>query len=663
MNVRIAYLAAMAVLLAGSAVAAEVFCCGETYKFRPDGTVVEFAGKPPGGLAEQNAIFSKKRGVVSLAGARNETVAFQVVICGEAKDVSIALDGLKGVGEIPASRIEMSLISFVNPGKGEADGDFPDICVPLRFIGGKFDVPYTVKGLAVARGGQKVGMVLIEISIPTDAVPGKYFGSLKISGGATTELKVELTVWDFVIPAAPSVTFEGNSYQSPVNELGLGHNNPYIPAPQATIEAEHKFYQMFNRHRMFMNLFQAHSQRGRGVRAPALYGNGKDTKCDWTSWDKHWGPVLSGEIFEDKQPPPYFYLPFNLHWPYGYSHDSEQKDQRIDFRKNPDDIHKSLVPEWEETFKAVARQFVEHLAEKGYKQTVFQVMLNHKRHGSEGGPDKPNTLCPWRTDESYDKSDYAIHQWFAKLTNEFLRDNDKGVKIRYRFDIGHWNCRDEKMQCYKAKQWEPDDGEGMLEPFIDHWYITQSHVYGTRHRIPKLLAKGPYKEVFMYAGGEKISGSATTHRALMWYISDMGLRGYLPWTISPNATSKDSVPKGFDFVCYHGKDLGLNEPIPSFRMKVWRRSCYDAEYLKLAKAKDEARVRNLRNEMCPYKADPTNAYKVVEFPAPNNNPDDWELARLELAGIILGKDFLQGVKRMGRIEGAPEKFVDQVWGY
>jgi hypothetical protein len=658
----------MLVMLAGSAVAADVFCCGETYKFKPDGTVVEFAGKPPGGLAEQNTVFSKKRGSVSLAGARNETVAFQVVISGEAKDVSIALDGLKGAGEIPASRVEMSLISFVNPGKGEAEGDFPDICVPLRFIGGKLDVPYAVKGLMAPRGGQKVGMVLIEISIPADAAPGKYSGALKVSGGAVAELKVELAVWDFAIHAAPSVTFEGNSYESPANSLDLGHNNPYVPAPKASTEVVHKFYQMFNRHRMFMNLFQAHSQRGKGIRAPALSGYGKDTQCDWKTWDEQWGPVLSGEIFEDKQPPPYFYLPFNLHWPYGYSHDPEMKDQRIDFRKNPDDIHKSLVPEWEETFKAVARQVVEHLAEKGYKQTVFQVMLNHKRHGSEGGADKPNTLCPWRTDESYDKSDYAIHQWFAKLTNEFMRDpaNDKGVKIRYRLDIGHWNCRDEKMQCYKAsetKRWEMDDGEGMLEPFVDNWYITQTHAYGNRHRIPKLLAKGPYKEAFMYAGGEMISGSATKHRALMWYIFDMGLRGYLPWTISPEATSKSGYPSGFDYVCYHGKDMGFSEPLPSFRMKVWRRSSYDAEYLKLAKAKDAARVRNLMSEMCPYKADPNNNYKVVEFPAPNNNPEDWELARLELAEIILGKDLLKGAKRTGRIEGALEKFVDQVWGY
>ena len=87
------------------------------------------------------------------------------------------------------------------------------------------------------------------------------------------------------------------------------------------------------------------------------------------------------------------------------------------------------------------------------------------------------------------------------------------------------------------------------------------------------------------------------------------------------------------------------------------------EYLQLAKAKDAARARNLVSEMCPYQANPGNPYKIVEFPVQNNNPEDWELARLELAGIILGKDLLKGAKRAGRIEGAPEKFVDQVWGY
>ncbi|MBI3829881.1 MAG: hypothetical protein HY291_10210 [Planctomycetes bacterium] len=656
MHIRLSALL-LAACLVRAGLGADVFCAPDTYKFKPDGSVIEFGGKPAGKLAEANAIFSKAKASVSLAGAKNETVAFQVIVDGPAKAVAVSVSDLKAEsGEpIPAARASVYLIGFVQTGKNDGNGVFADVCVPLSKLGGSFDVPYAAKGL-LAPSDQKVGLALVEVAIPSSAKPGHYTGSVKVSGGAAAEIKLELTVWNFEIPAQPSIVFDVNAYGSPVADMGVkDQKNPYAPTPKETIEAEHECYRLFNQHRMYLNIMPCHSQRGAPYYTPALHGDGKDTKCDWKNWDDRFGAVLSGEIFDDKQPPPFFYLPFNLHWPYGYSHDEKMADKRINFRKNPKDYKASLVPEYEETFKTVAKQYVEHFAEKGWKKTGFQVFLNHSN--------QENANSPWRLDEPYNKFGFAVLQWFAKLTDENMRDNDKGVKFRYRIDIGHWNCRDPKCQCFKPKEWEPDDGEGMLEPWIDDWYLGAVHAYGNRHRIPKLLAKGPTKEAFIYGGGGQISGNAAVVRSSYWTWFDMGLTGFCAWKVGMDPIAGGKDQSGGDSVCYSGKDLGFAEPLASLRMKLFRRGSYDAEYLKLAKAKDADKVKALLAEMVPYKTDPNNAYKAVEFPYPNNNPGDWELARLELAGIILGKDLLNGRKRSGRLEGQGEGFVDQITGY
>lgn len=635
--------------------AAEFFCAPDSYKFKHDGTVLEFGSKAPGKLAEGNAVWSRSKNLVTLAGARNETVAFQVVVQGPAKDVSIASGGFTGEGgaTIEAGRVSVALIGFVE--SRDAGGPFPDVCIPIEKVGGKFDVPYSIKGFGDAPG-QSVGLAIVEVSIPADAKAGQYHGSLKLSGGVTADLRMELTVWNFTMPAQPSIIFDVNSYGSPVGELGLkDHRNPYAPAPKDVIEAEHAFYRMFNRHRMYLNIMPVHSQRGAPYYTPMLKGDGKDTKCDWKHWDERFGPVLSGEIFDDKQPPPCFYLPFNLHWPYGYSHDEKMADQRINFRKNPKDYKASLVPAYEETFEAVAKQYIEHFAEKKWTQTAFQVYLNHTN--------AENANSPWRLDEPYDKYGFAVLQWYAKLTNKYMRDNDRGVKVRYRIDIGHWNCRDPKCQCYKPKQWEPDDGEGMLEPHIDHWYIGTVHTYGAKHKLPKLLAKGPYKEAYIYGGGDLIGGVSTRQRGLFWTLHDLGNRGFCAWKVGTAPATGGKELNGGDSVCYSGTALGFAEPLPSMRMKQWRRGSYDAEYIKLAAAKDAARTQEVVRAFVSYKQIPGDKYVVVEYPHTLNNPADYDLARVELAGLILGTDLLKGRKRSGAIDGPPDVFVDQITGY
>src|SRR3569623_690371 len=118
MKMRFLPLALVGLTVSLSLQAAEVFCCSENYTFKPDGTVVEFDGAPPGALAEQNAIYSKARHSVSLAGARNETLAFQVVVMGAAKDIAPSIVLVSGPGEIPVTNVAFSQVGFVETTTG-----------------------------------------------------------------------------------------------------------------------------------------------------------------------------------------------------------------------------------------------------------------------------------------------------------------------------------------------------------------------------------------------------------------------------------------------------------------------------------------------------------------------------------------------------------------
>jgi hypothetical protein len=87
---------------------------------------------------------------------------------------------------------------------------------------------------------------------------------------------------------------------------------------------------------------------------------------------------------------------------------------------------------------------------------------------------------------------------------------------------------------------------------------------------------------------------------------------------------------------------GVEGPFASLRLKHWRRGIQDADYLALAADIDPGRVEEIVDEMVPKVLweygvtdpdDPSYVYTDISW---STNPDDWEAARAELAGIIEG---------------------------
>ena len=105
----------------------------------------------------------------------------------------------------------------------------------------------------------------------------------------------------------------------------------YVAPSPEHVAALHEYYKCAHDHRAYMNIMMQHSQRGYGLLTPALNGTGTDVTCDWTYFDERFGPVLSGELFDDNEPVPVFQIGFNLHWPWGYSHDVNREDHRLNW--------------------------------------------------------------------------------------------------------------------------------------------------------------------------------------------------------------------------------------------------------------------------------------------------------------------------------------------
>ena len=210
---------------------------------------------------------------------------------------------------------------------------------------------------------------------------------------------------------------------------------------------------------------------------------------------------------------------------------------------------------------------------------------------------------------------------------------------------------------------EGGGGPELLEPAVDMWYVSTTHTFGNREQINRVGRLDGDKEMFTYGGGQSVTNGGTMHRSLLWYMWDFNSKGYCAWNQGCGDPKTPLRNPGGNHVWYSAANMGFKGPVPSFRMKLWRRSSYDVEYLVLAarKSSREKALAILRT-LCPYKKTHPK-YKVIALPAPVNNPEDFEVARLKLASLILGRDIAGKMQFKGPIDGPPNETVDQITNY
>lgn len=187
-----------------------------------DGTKVK-ATETDHRMEAGNGVFDPSGPRITLFGARNEIIAFQVVLEGGAAATSNVRVLLGSIGPIENSgvtgevdswfigrRIEIFLQHYLNvttrshdlswrPGSSAEpagmDGWIPDALIPLE-PADTFSVP----------ASRNQG-IWIDVFIPPDTPPGFYSGTLvvEVDGSPAHQIPVELEVLDAVLPDLPSV--------------------------------------------------------------------------------------------------------------------------------------------------------------------------------------------------------------------------------------------------------------------------------------------------------------------------------------------------------------------------------------------------------------------------------------------------------------------------
>lgn len=161
-----------------------------------------------------------------IACAQNETESFQAVVTargGFLRGVDAEVTSLRGGrGEIPAERIvlyreEYVRVKYSSPRATEAPGLFPDPLIPFRdpYSGEAVPVPQWDEENAPRNRFGAAGFDLwedhhqplwIDVHVPPNTPAGTYAGEIRVwaRNAEAVDLPIQLTVWDFTLPAGPT---------------------------------------------------------------------------------------------------------------------------------------------------------------------------------------------------------------------------------------------------------------------------------------------------------------------------------------------------------------------------------------------------------------------------------------------------------------------------
>jgi hypothetical protein len=463
---------------------------------------------------------------VRLHAARNEFVGFQVLLHGAVKGVRPRL-AFEGAGAGKVL-VEFGRLRHVASKKGP----MPDPVVPLN---GPLDVPSAAESIP----GQKTVSVYCELYVSHDAAPGEHKGQLTLQAGPQTlSIDVSLTVWDFTLPDELSFLPEMNCYGLPDNERD--------------------YYRMAHRHRTYLNRVP-YGHSGGVPEGLAPRWDGK--KLDWSAWDRRFGPYFDGSAFADlprrSVPIEGFYLPMFENWP-----DPIEPNYNGDYWAD-----RAFTDRYRRDFVEVARLFSDHINRREWDGTFFQFFLNGKTDFKSRGWSRGTS--PWLLDEPANFQDFWALRYFGLAFHEGIAKAPGPAKLVFRSDISR-------------PQWQRDAFDGLLD-----YNVVGSAMRPYRRMVfDRKAVNGEL--VVEYGGSNPIEGANV--QPVGWSIDSwcLGSDGILPWqTVGTDDSWKQADELSLFYPGRGGREAG---PIPSIRLKAYRRGQQDVEYLTmLAQVEHEPR--------------------------------------------------------------------------
>jgi hypothetical protein len=404
---------------------------------------------------------------------------------------------------------------------GSSAGPLPDPVLPLKEA---FAIPDP------KIQGQKFASLLAEVFVPSSVTPGDHNGVLTVrTGGKASSIRVQLHVWDFALPNQLSFLPEMNCYGLPAPPQELG------------------YYRLAQAHRTCLNRLP-YSWRGTvddGC-APTWNGSG----FGWEGYDRRFGPLLDGSAFKDLRrgavPVEVFYLPLNENWPIPI-------EPRF---KGGYWADEALEPSYFRDFSAASGQFAAHLKDRGWKSTLFEFYLNNKVYFKEQSWSRSS--APWIFDEPTNTQDFWALRMYGKAFHTGADPAAGDAKVVFRCDISR-------------PQWQRDLLDGVLDVNV----VGGAFRPYRRLVLERKAANG--EVVINYGSSNRIEDSNSQPAAWCVDAWTMGADGVLPWQTVGRAESWTTADPLSLF--YPGAQVGSSEPVPSIRLKAYRRGQQDVEYL------------------------------------------------------------------------------------
>jgi len=484
------------------------------------------------------------------------------------------------------------------------DKFYPDIAVPLEL-----HTPFSI-----AKNHNQ--SIWSDIYIPKGAAPGVYRGTVDIfeSSKQTFRIPIEVTVRNFELPDIPTAKTMLYYERGPISKrfTSAGYHNPGTDGYKKTEDVIDKIFQMTHRHKI--SLISDHVKL--------------------SSMEDRWHDKLSGELFTKEK---------------GYEGVGEGTGNNVHsigtyggWRKDWSNSSKSEMWQnadawvtWfnEKNYKTETEYFLYLIDEsKDYEQTekwakwinenpgVGKNLLSFATLHMEAAYTETPSLDIVATVSRKIAPTKEMESEFEKQIKHYEENSDKRIYF--------YNGRRPWSGTYSTE----DDGVALrvlawsqYKFNIDRWFYWTANLY---------------TDYNSGSGDTNVFQSAKTFGKDVTFEEDGKARG----RFGPGYSNGDGV------LLYPGRDMvfpeesyDLDGPIASLRLKLWRRGVQDVDYLALAEKIDPVRTSEIVEEIIPkvfweYGAgdrssvnDPTWVNTDISW---SIDPDVWEAARKELADII-----------------------------
>ena len=608
--------------------------------------------KPTGSQAVENSPDFLKDGMITLHAAGNEVVAFQVIFqafrdeqgldlrVGDLKGPSSTLDAASHVSRFLAWYIKAENASYdwFMPGHyGALDWRglyWPDALIP-------FDDPYGTGGapvvdtFAIAPREHRNQAVWIDIFIPGGTPPGRYTATVEAlqDGAVIQSLPLSLTVHGFNLPDETHVDAFGELYRE--NGVMFDSGVKFKQDPEKDWGVYNRYVQMAHAHR-FLALHRAEN----GPLPRQADGSPADRtdqhwSGDWSIYTPYNGKILDGSLFtaaEGYNGPspstrPSFFPASFIETFYGASVLTEHLEA------HDGHIDPALLATWRDNAAAFWRE----AQARGWQGTRFFAYIMDEVDGAQDtGAEAGDGLAKAT----------QFHQAMKAIQDAL----DEGTGGQHHISL-LWTSHADPAQ------WDGTPAD--LRPVINWWSPNGPALDVDFFRD---IAARPGQTVWFYHSGHPAIGNHTINQLGI----DLRLWGLLcrryPMVNGSFWWSMMSFPRKFDdadFIPYNyptykfsdtrwgngvlfypgsrltliGMARNIEGPIPSMRMKAYRRGLQDYEYCRLADAAGkQAEVDALMKALIPTAF--SEATQQREPGSWSKQPHDYYAMRARLAELI-----------------------------